>query len=75
MKIELEVIEGQAPVDQFGYIDNDVIIIGLNGSLHAVGNQNVMGGLCNCCSDNFPKHNRYILIPKNIKDCEVCDEH
>ncbi|UUG68217.1 hypothetical protein [Salmonella phage SWJM-02] len=34
MKIELEVIEGQAPVDQFGHIDNDVIIIGLDGSFN-----------------------------------------
>lgn len=71
MKIELEVIEGQAPVDEFGYMDKDVIIIALDGSLHAIGRQNVMGGVCNCCGDNFPKHEQYILIPKNIKDCEV----
>lgn len=71
MQIKLEVVEGQAPADEFGYINEDVIIIALDGSLHAVGAQNLMGGVCNCCGDNFPKHDRYILLPKNIKDCEA----
>ncbi len=73
MKLIIDVIQGEAPTNEWGEIIDDVILICTDGTLTAIGAQNKQSGRCNCCGGDFPEHYAYAVIPDNLSCIEVIE--